>query len=143
MKILLADDDQEDILFIREAFSRANFKVEFDEVEDGQALMDRLLLRGKYEGMKSLPNIILLDLNMPRKTGHEALKEIKSDPRLQKIPIVILTTSRRRQDVETAYGNGANCYVTKPQTYKQWSDTVEVLGEFWFRHATLPDNFPE
>ena len=144
LKILLADDDQEDILFIKEAFSSSDLNVEFDEVEDGQALMDRLLIPFK-EGSREvvLPNLILLDLNMPRKSGQEALKEIKADPRLQKIPVIILTTSRRKKDVEIAYGAGANCYVTKPQTYKQWADTIEVLGNFWFRYVTLPGEFSE
>lgn len=138
LKILLADDDQEDILFIKEAFSSSQLYVEIEEVEDGQALMDKLLAPEAEGSTDTLPNLILLDLNMPRKSGQEALNEIKLNPRLRKIPVIILTTSRRQKDVEIAYDSGANCYVTKPQTVQQWSDTIDVLGQFWLKAATLP-----
>jgi len=143
LKILLADDDQEDIIFIKEAFSSSDLNVEFDEVEDGQALMDKLLIPFSEGASDVLPNLIMLDLNMPRKSGQEALKEIKSDPRLKKIPVIILTTSRRKKDVEIAYEAGANCYMTKPQTYQQWTETIDVLGKFWFQYATLPGGLNE
>ena len=135
-RILIADDDNEDIEFAKSSFAQNNLPVEINEVEDGQYLMD--LLRGHALGnlANQMPQLILLDINMPRKDGFEALKEIKEDYDLCRIPVVILSTSSAAKDIEKAYELGANCYITKPTTADAWSKTMGDLGRFWIQCAT-------
>ncbi len=136
-RILVADDDFEDFQFIKSTFEETKLNVQLSHIEDGQYLIDILKAQSKYNKFGDLPNLILLDLNMPRKNGLEVLKEIKVNPLLCKIPIIIFTTSRMNQDIEKAYEFGASCYVTKPQTSEEWSSTVGYLGHFWIECVKL------
>lgn len=138
--ILLADDDADDRQMTKEAFSECHLVNAVHFVEDGEQLMDYLLRRGSYESMKKdpLPGLILLDLNMPRKDGREALKEIKAHPDLRRIPIVVLTTSKAEEDILRTYDLGVNSYVTKPVTFQSLVDTIKVLGKYWFEIVELP-----
>jgi CheY-like chemotaxis protein len=138
--ILVAEDDQEDCLFIREAFKEGLLVNSLQFVEDGEDLMDYLRRQGRYQDPSSSPRpgIILLDLNMPRKDGREALREIKSDPDLKGIPIVVLTTSKDEEDVLRSYDLGANSYITKPVTFSGLVDAIKTLGRYWFEIVELP-----
>lgn len=138
--ILLAEDDPDDRQLTQEAFVESRLANEVHFVEDGEELMDYLLRRGKYESLKdkNLPGLILLDLNMPRKDGREALKEIKADPELRRIPIVVLTTSKAEEDILRTYNLGVNSYITKPVTFESLVETIKVLGKYWFEIVELP-----
>jgi CheY-like chemotaxis protein len=138
--ILLADDDPDDRQLTQEAFAECHLVNKVDCVEDGEQLMDYLLRRGPYESLKEdpLPGLVLLDLNMPRKDGREALKEIKANPDLRRIPIVVLTTSKAEEDILRTYDLGVNSYVTKPVTFQSLVDTIKVLGRYWFEIVELP-----
>lgn len=138
--IVLADDDPDDRELAMDAFKECHLANQVHFVEDGEQLMDYLLRRGKYEDLKDqpLPGLVLLDLNMPRKDGREALKEIKAHPDLKRIPIVVLTTSKAEEDILRTYDLGVNSYVTKPVTFQSLVDTVKVLGKYWFEIVELP-----
>ncbi|HXB60656.1 MAG TPA: response regulator [Candidatus Acidoferrales bacterium] len=138
--ILLADDDPDDRQLTHDAFMENRLANEFHAVEDGEELMDFLHRRGKYETLQGdpLPGLILLDLNMPRKDGREALKEIKADADLRRIPIVVLTTSKAEEDIVRTYDLGVNSYVTKPVTFKSLVELIKVLGNYWFEVVELP-----
>ena len=140
--ILLADDDPDDRQLTRDAFVENRLANELDCVEDGEELMDYLRRRGRYSNMNGdpLPGLILLDLNMPRKDGREALKEIKADPALRRIPIVVLTTSKAEEDILRSYDLGVNSYVTKPVTFKSLVELIKVLGQYWFEVVRLPQD---
>lgn len=140
ISIVLADDDPDDRKLTQDAFSENRLANDFHAVEDGEELMDYLLRRGKYEPMQGdpLPGLILLDLNMPRKDGREALKEIKAHPDLRRIPIVVLTTSKAEEDILRSYDLGVNSYVTKPVTFKSLVELIKVLGRYWFEVVELP-----
>ncbi len=130
--ILLADDDPDDRQMTKEAFAECHLVNAVHFVEDGEQLMDYLLRRGNYASMAKdpLPGLILLDLNMPRKDGREALKEIKANPDLKRIPIVVLTTSKAEEDILRTYDLGVTSYVTKPVTLQSLVDTIKVLGKY-------------
>ena len=138
--ILLADDDADDRQMTKEAFAECHLVNAVHFVEDGEQLMDYLLRRGNYASMAKapLPGLILLDLNMPRKDGREALKEIKANPDLKRIPVVVLTTSKAEEDILRTYDLGVNSYVTKPVTFQSLVDTIKVLGKYWFEIVELP-----
>jgi CheY-like chemotaxis protein len=138
--IVLADDDPDDRQLTEDAFSENRLANQLHCVEDGEELMDYLYRRGKYESLRNepLPGLILLDLNMPRKDGREALKEIKASPNLRRIPIVVLTTSKAEEDIIRSYDLGVNSYVTKPVTFKSLVELVKVLGRYWFEVVELP-----
>jgi CheY-like chemotaxis protein len=138
--ILLADDDPDDRQLTHDAFMENRLANEFHAVEDGEELMDFLHRRGKYESLQGepLPGLILLDLNMPRKDGREALKEIKAHADLRRIPIVVLTTSKAEEDIVRTYDLGVNSYVTKPVTFKSLVELIKVLGNYWFEVVELP-----
>ena len=138
--IVLADDDPDDRQLTEEAFTENRLANQLHCVEDGEELMDYLHRRGKFEQHRNeaLPGLILLDLNMPRKDGREALKEIKADPNLRRIPIVVLTTSKAEEDIVRSYDLGVNSYVTKPVTFKSLVELVKVLGRYWFEVVELP-----
>ncbi|MCK5014166.1 MAG: response regulator, partial [Candidatus Omnitrophica bacterium] len=138
--ILMADDDEDDRLMAREALDEARLINKMDFVEDGVDLMDYLYRRGKYEELKDkpLPGLILLDLNMPRKDGREALKEIKADRRLQLIPVVVLTTSKAEEDVLRTYDLGVSSFITKPVTFEGLVEIMKNLAKYWFDIVTLP-----
>ncbi len=138
--ILVADDDPEDCMLIKDAFKEGLLVNGLRFVEDGEELMDYLRRRGKYKDPSSSPRpgVVLLDLNMPRKDGREALKEIKSDSDLRSIPVVILTTSKEEEDVLRSYNLGANSYITKPVTFPGLVDAIKSLGKYWFEFVELP-----
>lgn len=140
ISILLADDDPDDRKLTQDAFSENRLANVLHCVEDGEELMEYLHRRGKYTHLQSeaLPGLILLDLNMPRKDGREALKEIKADPEFRRIPIVVLTTSKAEEDIVRTYDLGVNSYVTKPVTFKSLVELVKVLGRYWFEVVELP-----
>lgn len=137
--ILMADDDADDRMLATEAMRESRLNNDFRCVEDGQELMDYLTHRGKYAGANApRPGLILLDLNMPRKDGRQALAEIKSDPDLRRIPVVILTTSKTEEDVLRTYDLGANSYIAKPVTFDGLVEIVRTLGQYWFTIVELP-----
>ena len=138
--ILLADDDPDDRLMTREALTESRLLNQLDMVEDGEQLMDYLRRNGKYSGLADtpLPGLILLDLNMPRKDGREALKEIKADPELRRIPIVVLTTSQAEEDIFKTYDLGVNSFITKPVGFESFVELMRQLGRYWFEIVLLP-----
>lgn len=138
--ILIAEDDPDDRLFSKEAFEAAHLMNQVVFVEDGQELMDYLNCRGKYDGGPECPppSLILLDLNMPRKDGREALIEIKSNPRLRHIPVVVLTTSKADEDILKSYDLGVSGYITKPLTFERLIDIMKAIGKYWFEIVELP-----
>ncbi|QRK11693.1 response regulator [Archangium violaceum] len=142
--ILMADDDPDDRDFALTAMQESRLANELRFVEDGEELLDYLHRRGRFADPKDSPRpgLILLDLNMPRKDGREALKEIKSDPSLKLIPVVVLTTSKAEEDILRSYNLGANCFITKPVTFDGLVDVVKVLDKHWFQIVELPTRIP-
>jgi CheY-like chemotaxis protein len=138
--ILLADDDADDRLMAKEALEESRLNNPLDMVEDGEQLLDYLRRVGNFTHLvdKPLPGLILLDLNMPRMDGREALKEIKSDSQLCRIPIVVLTTSKAEEDVFRTYNLGVNSFITKPVSFNSLVDLMKTLGKYWFEIVTLP-----
>lgn len=138
--ILLAEDDPDDRLLTMRALERSRLRNAIYAVEDGEELMDYLYHRGSYSdpALSPRPGLILLDLNMPRKDGREALEEIKKDPALRRIPVVVLTTSEAEQDILSTYDLGVNAFVTKPVTFEQLSKAIQIIGNFWFEIVQLP-----
>lgn len=138
--ILMADDDPEDVMLAEEALEEARLANHFYAVRDGEELMDYLRRRGKYEEARSAPRpgLILLDLNMPRKNGFEALEEIKKDPDLRAIPVVVLTTSSTEEDVYRSYDLGVNSFISKPVSFEGLVEAMKVLGQYWFEIVARP-----
>src|SRR5215204_41244 len=136
--ILLADDDADDRLLVREAFEENHLLNVMDTVEDGEELMDYLNRRGKYTESAVRPSMILLDLNMPRKSGLEALREIRADADLRSIPVVVLTTSKAEEDIIRSYELGVNSFIVKPVTFESLVELVRTLGRYWFQIVELP-----
>jgi CheY-like chemotaxis protein len=139
--ILMADDDDDDILLTEKALKQGKLLNELYCVKDGEELMDYLLRRGIYadEVRSPRPGVILLDLNMPKKDGREALREIKSHPGLKDIPIVVFTTSLAEEDVYRSYKLGVNSFITKPVTFDRLIEVMKMLGKYWFEIVTLPN----
>lgn len=139
--VLIADDDEDDRMFTKEAFEENFDKNEIRFVNDGLELLDYLKRRNKYENPinSPRPDIILLDLNMPKMDGREALKEIKSDLKLRTIPIVILSTSNAEQDIIKTYDLGVNCFITKPVSFSAFLEVTKTLGHYWFDIVQLPN----
>jgi CheY-like chemotaxis protein len=140
--ILMADDDEDDRLMTKEAFEEARLVNELRFVEDGEELMDYLNRRGEYSDPADSPRpgLILLDLNMPRKDGREALKEIKADSDLKQIPIVVLTTSKAEEDIYRSYDLGVNSFITKPVSFEGMVFVISTLAQYWFQIVRLPEN---
>jgi CheY-like chemotaxis protein len=137
--ILIADDDPEDCELAVEALRESRLKNEVFVVHDGEELLDYLYARGGFTPETApKPGLILLDLNMPKMDGREALAQIKSDPELRAIPIVVLTTSKAEEDVYRSYGLGANSYITKPVTFDGLTKVTQCLVDYWFNIVTLP-----
>lgn len=139
--ILMADDDADDRMLVKDAFAESRLNNELHFVENGEELLDYLFRRGKFSNLKGTPypGLILLDLNMPKKDGREALAEIKANPELRRIPIVILTTSRAEEDILRTYDLGANSFITKPVTFENLVHVVQVLGNYWVEIVELPN----
>ncbi len=138
--ILMADDDADDRLLTKEALSESRLANDLRFVEDGEELLDYLYRRGNYVSLADSPRpgIILLDLNMPRKDGREALEEIKADADLRQIPVVVLTTSKVEEDIYRTYDLGASSFITKPVTFDGLVDVIGALGKYWFEIVELP-----
>ena len=138
--ILMADDDEDDILLTQKALRQGKLLNELFCVRDGEELLDYLLHRGEYADAAKAPRpgVILLDLNMPRKDGREALKEIKAHPDLKDIPIVVFTTSKAEEDIYRSYKLGVNSFITKPVTFDRLIEVMQMLGKYWFEIVTLP-----
>ena len=138
--ILMADDDADDRMLTRDALAESRVLNELRFVEDGEELMDYLKRRGKFaDADVPRPGLILLDLNMPKKDGREALKEIKSDPDLRRIPIVVMTTSKAEEDIFRSYDFGASSFITKPVTFDRLVELMKALGDYWVEFVELPD----
>jgi two-component system, response regulator len=139
--ILMADDDADDRYLAGDALREARLKNEIRFVTDGEELLDYLCHRGKFSDPDAnpQPGLILLDLNMPRKDGREALKEIKKDPLLRRIPVVVLTTSKAEEDVLRSYDLGVSGYITKPVSFEGLVEVMRILGRYWFEIVELPE----
>ncbi len=138
--ILLADDDEEDRMLANDALAESRLFNNISCVTDGEDLMDYLHRRGKYgpPAAAPRPGLILLDLNMPKKDGREALREIKSDSTLRQIPVVVMTTSKAEEDIFRCYDSGASSFISKPVTFDGLVDVMKVLGRYWFEIVDLP-----
>lgn len=139
--ILIAEDDEDDYVLISDTLKEYRVTNSINWVKDGEELMDYLLRQGEYlDPAKSpRPSLILLDLNMPRKDGREALREIKGNPRLRRIPVVVLTTSQSEEDIVRSYDLGVNSYVRKPMRFNDFVEEVKALGRYWFEIVELPE----
>ena len=138
--ILLAEDDEEDLQMTIEALKENRLGNDLRVTRDGEELMDYLLRRGDYANPADspLPGLILLDLNMPKKDGREALAEIKSNEALRKIPVIVLTTSKAEEDIFRSYDLGVNSFITKPVTFAGLAESMKVLSQYWFEIVELP-----
>ncbi|WP_024612362.1 MULTISPECIES: response regulator [unclassified Pseudoalteromonas] len=141
--ILMADDDEDDRLLTQDALAESRVLNELHFVEDGVELLEYLERRGKFEDktVSPRPGLILLDLNMPRMDGREALEAIKANPNLKGIPVVILTTSKQEEDMVKGYNLGAASYITKPVTFDGLVDLMKTLGKYWVEFVELPTTF--
>jgi CheY-like chemotaxis protein len=142
VNILIADDDPDDRMMTKEALEENYLLNELNFVVDGEDLMDYLYRRGKYSDPQKSPRpgLILLDLNMPKKDGREALKEIKSDPNLKSIPVIVLTTSKAEEDIVKTYNLGVNCFISKPVSFRDLIEVAKSIGKYWFEIVELPGN---
>lgn len=140
LKVLIAEDDDDDFLLVRDAFEESHILIDIFRVRDGEELLDYLLRRGEFGDQESSPRptLILLDLNMPRKDGREALAEIKAHPDLRMIPVVILTTSKAEEDIASTYGLGVNSFIRKPVEFVDFVRIIRTLGDYWFEIVQLP-----
>ena len=138
--ILCAEDDPEDRMLIEDAMEDSRLVNDLHFVEDGEQLMDYLYRRGKYAELNNvpLPGLILLDLNMPKKDGREALEEIKADPDLRRIPIVVLTTSKAEEDILRTYDMGVSGFVVKPVTFETLVSIMKTVSKYWFEIVEPP-----
>jgi CheY-like chemotaxis protein len=138
--ILLADDDADDRILARDALDESRVVNDLRFVEDGEQLLDYLHRRGQFSNPETSPRpgLILLDLNMPRKDGREALREIKSDASLRQIPVVVLTTSKAEEDIYRTYDLGVNSFITKPVTFEGLVGVMRTLGRYWLEIVELP-----
>ncbi|WP_343851591.1 response regulator [Algoriphagus jejuensis] len=138
--ILMADDDPDDQILLQEALKENNIPNSVCFVENGEELIDFLHRRGKFEGVELLPGLILLDLNMPKMDGRQALKLLKADPILKKIPIVVLTTSRADSDILECYDLGVNSFISKPVNFAELVDVTREISNYWLGTVTLPES---
>lgn len=139
--ILMADDDPDDRQMTKEAFAESHLTNDLRFVEDGVELLDYLCRRGKYADPASspFPGLLLLDLNMPRMDGREALREIKKDPRLRSLRVVILTTSKAEEDIHRSYDLSATSYISKPVTLASLIEVIKTMGKYWLEIVELPN----
>jgi CheY-like chemotaxis protein len=139
--LLMAEDDADDRLLVKEALEESRVLNVLHFVEDGEELLDYLRRQGRYADPESSPRpgLILLDLNMPRMDGREALRAIKADPELRRIPIVVMTTSKAEEDIFRSYDLGASSYITKPVTFDRLVELMKTLGHYWIEFVELPN----
>ncbi len=140
ISLLMADDDPDDRLLAKDALAEARVVNDLRFVSDGEELLDYLHGRGRYSAPDSAPRpgLILLDLNMPKKDGREALQEIKANPELRQIPIVVLTTSKAEEDIYRSYDLGASSFIIKPVTFEGLVEVMKTLGRYWIEIVELP-----
>lgn len=138
LNILLVEDSPSDVRLVREALNENTLKVQMMVAHDGVEAMN--YLHSAEVGAVNRPDLVLLDLNLPRKNGREVLAEIKRSPDLRQIPVVVMTSSRSEEDVQQAYDLNANCYITKPPDLNGYVNVVRAIENFWFMTATLPDS---
>lgn len=139
LSILLVEDSPSDVRLIREALKETAVPVQIAVARDGIEAID--YLHRTESGAATRPDIILLDLNLPRKNGREVLAEMKSSSNLKQIPVLVMTSSRAEEDISQAYSLNANCYITKPGDLQEYMNVVRAIEDFWFLTATLPDSF--
>jgi len=137
IEILMVEDSPIDVLMAREALQQAKVLNNLSVTENGVEALAFLRREDRYAGAPR-PDLILLDLNMPRKDGREVLQELKADPELKCIPVVVLTTSKAEEDIVKSYGLHANCYITKPVDFERFVSVVQTIQDFWFTVVTLP-----
>lgn len=138
-EILLVEDNATDVLLTREALAEAKVLTQLHVVDDGEKALRFLRREDEYSNAPR-PDLILLDLNLPRRHGREVLQEIKGDPALKTIPVVVLTVSGHDEDIERAYGLHANCYVRKPVRFEEFTRVIRSIEHFWFAVVTLPED---
>ena len=138
--ILMAEDDSDDQLLVRDALAETGYELDLRFVENGVELMDYLRQKNRFAspGSSPTPGLILLDLNMPRQDGREALREIKADPNLRTIPVIVLTTSTAEPDIARSYELGANSFISKPVAFDALVNTMKSIGQYWFTVVVLP-----
>ncbi len=137
LEVLLIEDNPGDIRLTKEALRNGDVAVSLNVARDGVEALDFLHRQGSF-ATAPRPDIILLDLNLPRKSGREVLSEIKVDPNLKRIPVLVMTTSRADQDIDRAYSLNANCYITKPMDLDEFLRIVKSIEDFWLKTVTLP-----
>lgn len=138
IKILLAEDNEDDIIMIKDAFARSKIINSFDVVKNGEEALAYLNKEGQYAD-KERPGLILLDINMPKKNGFEVLEALKKDPRFDYIPIVMLTTSEREEDIVKSYKEGACSYITKPVNFNNFAKVIEQFAIYWALISKIPN----
>ena len=139
ISILMADDDPDDRMLIKQALSENDLPHTLEFVENGVELMEYLHKTGKYQdGNSPRPDLILLDLNMPKMDGREALRLIKSDPELRRIPVIVLTTSKAEEDIFQTYDLGVNSFICKPVRFQDLVEVTREIGNYWFGTVALP-----
>jgi two-component system, chemotaxis family, response regulator Rcp1 len=136
--ILLVEDNPGDVRLIQEIFSEGKIANQFEVIRDGEEAMRYLLHQGPYAGAQR-PDLILLDLNLPKKSGDQVLSEIKADPNLRTIPVIILTASEAEEDIARAYNHFANCYLTKPIDLDQFIHVIQAIKSFWLSIVKIPE----
>lgn len=136
----MADDDPDDQILLLEALKENQIPNSVNFVENGEELIEFLNKRGKFDGVDNTPGLILLDLNMPKMDGREALKLLKADPILKKIPIVVLTTSRADSDILECYDLGVNSFISKPVNFAELVEITREISNYWLGTVTLPDS---
>lgn len=137
VNVLLVEDNPGDVRLTQEAFKEAKMSIKLDVTMDGAEAIKYLKKEGEYENVTT-PDLILLDLNLPKKDGREVLKEVKTDDSLKRIPVVVLTTSNAEQDIMKSYNLHVNCYINKPVDFEKFFDIIQKIEEFWLTTAILP-----
>ncbi|MDW7675654.1 MAG: response regulator [Bacillota bacterium] len=138
--ILLIEDDEDDYMLTKEALKESRLKNDMVWVRDGQEAMDYLLREGDYQDSSNwpMPELVLLDLNLPKKDGREVLAEIKTNPVIRHIPVVVLTTSKAEEDIIKSYDLGGNSFIQKPVSFDKFVETMKAIGRYWFEVVALP-----
>jgi CheY-like chemotaxis protein len=137
LQVLLVEDNEGDVRLIKEAFYESNIEKSFSVAKDGEDALNYLYKKGQYAESQR-PDIILLDINLPRKNGFEVLEQIKNDPELKRIPVIMLSSSSSEEHIHKSYDLSANCYVTKPVDFDEYIQVVRIIEDFWFGRAKLP-----